>query len=668
MTSPPVDHADATGGPPKPPPKKVLTREHHRSLRSKLVLGVAMILLAFYVAHEAVRREILRRELAVLQTRDASRDLNRALLAIRAEGAHLGDLVHTLTQAHTQTHTHTHTHARTDAKAQADAHARGPTIALPDTVDWAFTLHADASADWIRPSHSAPDEGQLSVPAIRRLHHGIVHCGRQRCRGTWEAWDGSIAIFAAAPWPTPADPEAQSPADPETHLVIGKWLDDEFLSRLSRRTRTSLALRRTQGEWWRGNREGLAITATDKDGQQLLESPLVEFGSYVPAYLQVPVRAELSVRGRHANGLARSYLLFGSVAALLALIWMLQRTVIAPIASIRRHTERIAEEGLAAGSLELKVNDELGDLAKAFDRMTTRLSDAQRSLRESSRAAGARQVADTVIHNIGNVLTNVNSLLDAANAQVVGLRVPPLMRLADRLRDAPEDRELLDATPGYLRSLAESLTRDQKQLGQLLGTLGGNLRHIHDVIRAQRKHVGTSLCPEPLTIGELLDEAIDCCQAKFGSDQIRVLTDGPARETIRSDRALLLQVFINIVSNAGDSLRRKPGDDRRLTIRVESRPENVQIHFSDNGIGMDRQTLQRAFDAHFTTRQSGSGLGLHFCALAVSRLGGSMRATSGGPGRGATFVVELPRTPPETNGSDSGSRRSGQHRGREVAT
>lgn len=604
------------------------------------MLGVAMILLAFYVAHEAVRREILRRELAVLQTRDASRDLNRALLAIRAEGDHLGDLVHTLTLSR--------------------PHSREPMIALPDTVDWAFALHADGSADRILPSHAAPDEEHLSAPAIRRLHHGIVHCGKQRCRGTWEAWDGSLAIFATAPWATAGDPES--------HLVIGKWLDDELLARLSRRTRTSLALRRTQGEWWQGNREGLAITATDKDGRQLLESPLVEFGSYVPAYLQVPIRAELSVRGRYANGLARSYLLFGSVAALLALIWMLQRIVIAPIAAIRRHTERIADEGLEAGSLVLHVNDELGDLAKAFDRMTTRLSDAQRSLRESSRAAGARQVADTVIHNIGNVLTNVNSLLDAANAQVVGLRVPPLMRLADRLRDSPDDHELLDATPGYLRSLAESLTRDQQQLGQLLGTLGGNLRHIHDVIRAQRKHVGASVCPEPLTIGELLDEAIDCCQAKFGSDQIRVLTDGPARETIRSDRALLLQVFINIVSNAGDSLRRKPGDDRRLTIRVESRPENVQIHFIDNGIGMDRPTLQRAFDAHFTTRQTGSGLGLHFCALAVSRLGGSMRATSDGPGRGATFVVELPRTPPEMNGSDSGSRRSGQHRGLEVAT
>lgn len=620
------------------------------------MLGVAMILLAFYIAHEAIRREILRRELAVLQTRDASRDLNRALLAIRAEGDHLGELAHTLTHAHA----HGHGSAETGGETQAGAPARGPTIALPDTIDWAFTLHADGSADWIRPSQPVPEAGHLRGPAIRRLWHGIVHCGRQRCRGTWEGWDGTLAIFAAAPWPTTADPEA--------HLVIGKWLDDEFLSRLSRRTRTSLALRRTEGEWWRGNREGLTISATDEDGRQLLESPLVEFGSYVPAYLQVPIRAEMSVRGRQADGLARSYLLFGSVAALLALIWMLQRTVIAPLAAIRRHTERIAEVGLAAGSLELKVNDELGDLAKAFDRMTTRLSDAQRSLRESSRAAGARQVADTVIHNIGNVLTNVNSLLDAANAQVVGLRVPPLMRLADRLRDSPGDRELLDATPGYLRSLAESLTRDQQQLGQLLGTLGGNLRHIHDVIRAQRKHVGASVCPEPLAIGELLDEAIDCCRAKFGSDQIRVLTDGPARETIRSDRALLLQVFINIVSNAGDSLRRMPGDDRRLTIRVESRGDDVQIHFRDNGIGMDRQTLQRAFDAHFTTRQSGSGLGLHFCALAVRRLGGSMRATSDGPGQGATFVVELPRKLPETDVSDSGSRRSGLNRGLEVAT
>jgi signal transduction histidine kinase len=79
-----------------------------------------------------------------------------------------------------------------------------------------------------------------------------------------------------------------------------------------------------------------------------------------------------------------------------------------------------------------------------------------------------------------------------------------------------------------------------------------------------------------------------------------------------------------------------------LSIEVTPQKENVLILFRDTGCGMTDDTMQRVFDAHFTTRESGTGLGLHFCALTLKRLGGSISAFSDGPERGATFVVELP--------------------------
>ena len=61
---------------------------------------------------------------------------------------------------------------------------------------------------------------------------------------------------------------------------------------------------------------------------------------------------------------------------------------------------------------------------------------------------------------------------------------------------------------------------------------------------------------------------------------------------------------------------------------------------------MTEETIHRVFDAHFTTRESGTGLGLHFCAITLKRLGGSIHASSEGPGLGSTFVIELPLPAP----------------------
>ncbi|MOA69557.1 Sensor protein ZraS [compost metagenome] len=62
----------------------------------------------------------------------------------------------------------------------------------------------------------------------------------------------------------------------------------------------------------------------------------------------------------------------------------------------------------------------------------------------------------------------------------------------------------------------------------------------------------------------------------------------------------------------------------------------------DDGEGIAAQNLTRIFAHGFTTRKNGHGFGLHSCALAAMEMGGSLTAHSEGPGRGATFTLELP--------------------------
>ena len=76
--------------------------------------------------------------------------------------------------------------------------------------------------------------------------------------------------------------------------------------------------------------------------------------------------------------------------------------------------------------------------------------------------------------------------------------------------------------------------------------------------------------------------------------------------------------------------------------------DSVVISVIDTGVGIPAENLDRIFNHGFTTRPDGHGFGLHSAALAAKELGGSLRAESAGPGKGATFTLTLPLTPPES--------------------
>jgi signal transduction histidine kinase len=72
----------------------------------------------------------------------------------------------------------------------------------------------------------------------------------------------------------------------------------------------------------------------------------------------------------------------------------------------------------------------------------------------------------------------------------------------------------------------------------------------------------------------------------------------------------------------------------------------VRISVTDTGVGISAENLTRIFSHGFTTRSDGHGFGLHSAALAASEMGGQLVAQSDGPGHGATFILELPVSPP----------------------
>ncbi|QDT13565.1 sensor histidine kinase [Planctomycetes bacterium K23_9] len=619
---------------------------HQRSLRSKLVLSLAAMCAVFLVIDEAVRRIVIQPAFKDLEHASALRDTNRVMSAIKVESEHLQTIaeqgasrlkpndIDRITQSTIQ---------ETLWREQS-WHLEG--------VQWAAITGSDNSWRWVRlknvdlPSQESPGGNDgISEAVLDRISAATS----TSTDGLICATDRVIHAFATAPIKFDGSSAGIGLGLPERsieyRIVVGKELDDALIAELRRRTQVTFSI-----QVYHDRKAGQTIRTWEADQSTLVvEVPLVQSDKQTLANLFVQVPRDVVQQAAHTTSLARNVFVCGAAAALVLMLLQLQRIVVGPLTRIREYTERIAENGLDAAPLEVTGNDEIGALANAFDHMKLRLTDTQNRLADASHAAGMSQVADTVIHNVGNVLTNVNSLIETSVDRVNGLRITPLDKLATRLRQDKNREALFEATPDYLQRLAAELGNDQVKLSELLATLNDNVQHIHSIIRDQRRHTVKSLDKKRLMMRGIVDEAIGCCQAKLSQDQIQVQFSSGDDYEVFSDRSLLLQIIINLIGNAGNAMSENACVNPLLEIELAGNAAYVRLYVRDHGCGMTAETIAKVFDAHFTTRESGTGLGLHFCAITLKRLGGTISAQSEGLGKGSTFSVEFPLMQPESH-------------------
>jgi two-component system, NtrC family, sensor kinase len=247
---------------------------------------------------------------------------------------------------------------------------------------------------------------------------------------------------------------------------------------------------------------------------------------------------------------------------------------------------RTLEQALARRNVELK-----GELSSTRDQLI-----------QSEKLGAVGQLAAGVAHEINNPLTSIISF-----AQLL---------LKGRVSD--------DDARRCLELIASEGERAAKIIRGLLAFA--------------RKHT-----PErTLTaLGPVLDAVIELRTYALGKAGIvlqRRYTDLPA---VMVDAHQLQQVFLNILINAEQALTERRGG--RIVVATERDGGVVRVRIADDGPGIAPEDLSRIFDPFYSTKEvgQGTGLGLSICYGIVEEHGGRIWAESE-PGRGATFVIELP--------------------------
>ena len=284
-------------------------------------------------------------------------------------------------------------------------------------------------------------------------------------------------------------------------------------------------------------------------------------------------------------------------------------------------------------------------------RMETKVDLAHQALVSASRQAGMAEVATSVLHNVGNVLNSVNISSTLLVDRVQQSRTRQVARVAETLREHANDLgEFLTRDPkgvllvDYFGQLAGHLSTERDQILKELESLRLNIDHIKEIVAMQQryaKNLGGML--ETITLAQVVADAWQVNAEAYARHHLELVQDFEDNlPRITTDKHKVLQILINLLSNAKYACEEGGQPDKRVVIRVRLEADRVKIRVIDNGVGIQPENMTRIFHYGFTTRAHGHGFGLHAGSLAARELGGNLSVHSDGPGRGATFILELP--------------------------
>jgi two-component system NtrC family sensor kinase len=315
--------------------------------------------------------------------------------------------------------------------------------------------------------------------------------------------------------------------------------------------------------------------------------------------------------------------------------------------AVALHRQTIERDALAATLRELEAQRRATQAAEA-DR-----EKLQQQLLSASRAAGRAEVATGVLHNVGNVLNSMNIAVTMINNTLTQSRVANLCKgLAMLEEHSAELAQFLTSDergkvlPGYLNKLAAVLADEQLTIRNEIQSLGQSLEHIGEVVRMQQSYAKDSTVYVPVRPEELMEDALRVNNASIGHHKVQIVRAYADLPVSLMDKHKVLQILINLISNANNALKDRAVGERQMTLKIDSaeREAQQQIRFqvTDTGTGILPENLTRIFSHGFTTRKEGHGFGLHSAANSAQEMGGSLSAFSAGVDCGATFTLELP--------------------------
>lgn len=441
-------------------------------------------------------------------------------------------------------------------------------------------------------------------------------------------------------------------------VVIGRLLNKAALERLGAEARVQLQVELLS------KAQGTQLSIEDEVANVIPHTPVhlrvegpitrgtIEVADLSGAPLlrfQVDTPRAIAAQGRATLRFTALSLAAGGILVVLTLLTYLRYAVFTPVATLTRHIQAIGSRDDLDARLEIRGNDEIGTLAREFNIMIERLTHTRQKLLEQSYQSGIREIASGILHNIGNAITPIGVKLINLRRELKQAPLTEMTMAFTELADpaTPSDRradliQFSELAGAELISLVER-TSDE------LRAIRGQVDHVQ-MILADQQHFAKAQRPiEPLVLHRLIGEVAEILPEELLTRmRIEIDESVAAINRVQATRIALQQVISNVLINAGEAITAAERDTGPGLVRITAGPADprqpnlAHICFTDNGQGITPQVLLHLFERGFTSKERGSGIGLHWCANTMAAMGGRINITSDGPGQGACLHLLLP--------------------------
>jgi signal transduction histidine kinase len=314
---------------------------------------------------------------------------------------------------------------------------------------------------------------------------------------------------------------------------------------------------------------------------------------------EISQKEERAVSGVLALGLTGLLVAIGTVF----FMWRTLR----PLQILRMHAQQIAG-GDYGRRIGVRSRDEIGDLAREFDAMAQALEEREQRLIRSERLAGVGKIAAQITHEIRNPLASI------------GL---------------------------YAELLGDELPDELKEARRLLTSISGEVDRLSEITESYLRFVRLPKPKlEPEDPGALVTAVMEFSRAELSHAGIALeLEVAPGLPEVAADENQIRQALLNLVRNAKEAM----SSGGRLRVAVApAGPGRVSITVADSGAGIPAEHVDKIFDAFFSTKEKGTGLGLALVQQIVAEHGGRIEV-SHPPQGGTAFVLTLNALPRPAN-------------------
>jgi signal transduction histidine kinase len=194
------------------------------------------------------------------------------------------------------------------------------------------------------------------------------------------------------------------------------------------------------------------------------------------------------------------------------------------------------------------------------------------------------------------------------------------------------------------KMILKNATPDLALVRQILEDIGDDDQRASDIITQLRSMLKkrSEIDLQEFDINDVVNSAITILHAEAEKRHVEVTVTKPAdRLPVRADKIHLQQVIINIATNAMDSMVEASPVERKLMFQTVRKGSKVELAIFDTGLGIPRERLDQIFDAFYTTKSAGTGLGLPIARAIIETYGGRIWADNLDNG-GAVFRFALP--------------------------